>query len=50
MHIDEKLARERATRLACEAFGPYSAAKMRLYPGKVDTIAAEIITTLDAGG
>ena len=28
------------------AIGPYSAARMRLYPGKVDTIASEIITTL----
>lgn len=32
------------------AGGPYSAAEMRLYPGKVDTIAAEIITTLVQAG
>ena len=31
-------------------FGPYSAAEMRLYPGKVDSIAAEIITSLTATG
>ncbi|MDB4963885.1 MAG: hypothetical protein JWP01_3884 [Myxococcales bacterium] len=31
-------------------FGPYSAAEMRLYPGKVDSIAAEIITSLTAAG
>ena len=30
--------------------GPYSAAEMRLYPGKVDSIAAEIITTLTTAG
>ena len=30
--------------------GPYSAAEMRLYPGKVDSIAAEIITSLTAAG
>jgi len=32
------------------AFGPYSAAEMRLYPGKVDSIAAEIITSLTTAG
>lgn len=29
---------------------PYSAAEMRLYPGKVDTIAGEIITSLTQAG
>lgn len=32
------------------ACGPYSAAEMRLYPGKVDTIAGEIITTMTQAG
>lgn len=54
MHIDgetgKKGPREYATRLACTAFEPYSAPEMRLYPGKVDSIAAEIITTLTAAG
>ena len=54
VHIEgkpsEKRQREYAARLACVACGPYSAAEMRLYPGKVDTIAAEIITTLVQAG
>jgi len=54
VHIDgesgKKGPREYATRLACTAFEPYSAPEMRLYPGKVDSIAAEIITTLTAAG
>lgn len=43
-------SRDSAGSLACRAVGPYSAARMRLYPGKVDTIAAEIITTLTHAG
>jgi hypothetical protein len=51
VHIVEKIdSGESAPRLACDARGPYSAARMRLYPGKVDSIAAEIITTLTQAG
>ncbi len=50
VHIDEKTPRESAPNLACDGFAAYSAARMRLYPGKVDTIAAEIITTLTQAG
>src|SRR5262245_35706209 len=50
VHIDAKTPREAAPNLACNACGPYSAARMRLYPGKVDSIAAEIITTLVSAG
>ncbi|HEX4417047.1 MAG TPA: DUF507 family protein [Kofleriaceae bacterium] len=51
MHIVEKIdSGESAPRLACDASGPYSAARMRLYPGKVDSIAAEIISTLTQAG
>ena len=46
----KKGRREYATCLAWVPFGPYSAAEMRLYPGKVDSIAAEIITSLTAAG
>ena len=53
VHIEKTVKnspRNRATRLACVPCGPYSAAEMRLYPGKVDTIAAEIITPLTQAG
>ena len=50
MHIVKKVRGRGATRLACVACGPYSAARMRLYPGKVDSIAAEIITSLTQAG
>lgn len=39
-----------APNLAWPPLASYSAARMRLYPGKVDTIAAEIITSLVQGG
>ncbi|HEU0035294.1 MAG TPA: DUF507 family protein [Kofleriaceae bacterium] len=53
VHIQKsrrKTPRETAPNLARPPSGPYSAARMRLYPGKVDTIAAEIITSLTQAG
>jgi uncharacterized protein len=50
VHIDEKLEQDGVPNLAWWPVASYSAARMRLYPGKVDTIAAEIITSLVASG
>jgi len=44
------MAKENAAYLARVGPHPYSAAEMRLYPGKVDTIAAEVIATLTQAG
>jgi uncharacterized protein len=50
VHIEEKSPQEAVPNLAWMAVASYSAARMRLYPGKVDTIAAEIITSLVQAG
>lgn len=50
VHMMKKVNAWGAPRLACVACEPYSAARMRLYPGKVDTIASEIISTLVQAG
>jgi hypothetical protein len=51
VHIDEKFPSESlAARLHVTRSGPYSTTRMRLYPGKVDSIAAEIITSITQAG
>src|SRR5688500_10204307 len=54
VHIEGEIAareyEEAVPNLAWTAVASYSAARMRLYPGKVDTIAAEIITSLVQAG